>query len=486
MVILKKYLQPIATASAITAAFTIAGCSDTDDIVLTPETPQSADSAQLRVIHTSPDAPPVNVKLDTAVVVPDLDYAESSGYLAVDAGSSDIAVEAIIPGGNLDVITVPGFPLDADGRYTVLAVNDTASIEALVANESAAAPASDEVSIAVVHASPDVGSVDVYVTAPGVNVTSVDPTFTFDFKGQVDAGALPVGLYQIQITPTSSKSVAYDSGELDLNAFAGQKLMLVAVSTTNETAQQTSPVKLLAATDTSSLELYDEDTNAGARVVHLSPDAGTAAGGPVEVFATSSALPTSPTELIDAFSYTDVVPGPGTYVSVPEGEYVFDVAPDGAGIGSSVYTSPTLSLDEAAEYTVIAAGYVLTTPEFGLLATEDENRSIVTQASVKVVHAAPLAGLVDVYVTTAGQFTSSDVASGLAGAPLLADFAFADITEYVAVAPGDYDIRVVAGGVVAINVEGFNLAAGSVSTVIAREPIDTGLPDDFNVIVLTN
>ena len=317
MVILKKYLQPIATASAITAAFTIAGCSDTDDIVLTPETPQSADSAQLRVIHTSPDAPPVNVKLDTAVVVPDLDYAESSGYLAVDAGSSDIAVEAIIPGGNLDVITVPGFPLDADGRYTVLAVNDTASIEALVANESAAAPASDEVSIAVVHASPDVGSVDVYVTAPGVNVTSVDPTFTFDFKGQVDAGALPVGLYQIQITPTSSKSVAYDSGELDLNAFAGQKLMLVAVSTTNETAQQTSPVKLLAATDTSSLELYDEDTNAGARVVHLSPDAGTAAGGPVEVFATSSALPTSPTELIDAFSYTDVVPGPGTYVSVP-------------------------------------------------------------------------------------------------------------------------------------------------------------------------
>ena len=323
-------------------------------------------------------------------------------------------------------------------------------------------------------------------TTPVVNVTSVDPTFSFDFKGQIDAGALPAGAYQIQITPTGSKSVAYDSGELDLSAFAGQKLMLVAVSTTNETAQQTSPVKLLAATDSSNLELYDEDSNAGARVVHLSPDAGTAAGGPVEVFATSSSLATSPTELIDAFSYTDVVPSPGTYVSVPEGDYVFYVAPDGAGIGSSVYTSPTLSLDEAAEYTVIAAGYVLTTPAFGLLATEDENRSIVTQASVKVVHAAPAAGLVDVYVTTAGQFSASDVANGLAGAPLLADFAFADITDYVAVAPGDYDIRVVAGGAVAINVEGFNLAAGSVSTVIARQPIDAGLPDDFNVVVLTN
>ncbi len=486
MVISKQHLKPIALASALAAAFTLAGCSDTDDTVLAPETPPTGDTAQLRVIHTSPDAPPVNVKLDTMVAISDLDYAESSGYLTVDAGSSDIAVEAIIPGGNADVITVPGFALDADGRYTVLAVNNTATIEALVANESAATPGSNEVGIAVVHASPAVGSVDVYVTAPGVNVTTVDPTFTFDYKGQIDAGALPAGAYQIQITPTGSKSVAYDSGELDLSPFAGQKLLLLAVSTTNETAQQTSPVKLLAATDGSSLELYDEDTNAGARVVHLSPDAGTAAGGPVEVFATSSSLPTSPTELIDAFSYTNVVPSPGTYVSVPEGDYVFDVAPDGAGIGSSVYTSPSLSLDEGAEYTVIAAGYVLTTPAFGLLATEDENRSIATQASVKVVHAAPLAGLVNVYVTAAGQFSVSDVESGLAGTPLLADFAFADITEYVAVAPGNYDIRVVAGGMVAINVEAFDLAAGSVSTVIAREPIDAGLPDDFNVIVLTN
>ena len=486
MVTPKQHLKPIALASALAAAFTLAGCSDSDDIVLTPDTPPSDDTAQLRVIHTSPDAPPVNVKLNTVIAISDLDYAESSGYRTVDAGSSDIAVEAIIPSGNADVITVPGFSLDANGRYTVIAVDNTATIEPLVANESAATPASNEIGIAVVHASPAVGSVDVYVTAPGVNVTSVDPTFTFDFKGQIDAGALPAGMYQIQITPTGSKSVAYDSGELDLSPFAGQKLMLVAVSTTNETAQQTSPVKLLAATDGSSLELYDENTNAGARVVHLSPDAGTAAGGPVEVFATSPSLPTSPTELIDAFSYTEVVPGPGTYVSVPEGEYVFDVAPDGTGIGGSVYTSPTLSLDEGAEYTVIAAGYVLTTPAFGLLATEDENRSIVTQASVKVVHAAPLAGLVDVYVTSAGQFSASDVENGLAGTPLLAAFAFADISEYVPVAPGSYDIRVVAGGVVAINIEGFDLAAGSVSTVIAREPIDAGLPDDFNVIVLTN
>ena len=129
---------------------------------------------------------------------------------------------------------------------------------------------------------------------------------------------------------------------------------------------------------------------------------------------------------------------------------------------------------------------MLTTPAFGLLATQDNNRSVVTQASVKVVHGAPMAGSVDVFVTAAGEFTTADVENGNAGAPLLDDFTFGEITDYVNVAPGNYDIRVIAGGSTAINVENFNLAAGSVSTVIARQPIDSGTPSDFNVVVLTN
>jgi hypothetical protein len=145
-----------------------------------------------------------------------------------------------------------------------------------------------------------------------------------------------------------------------------------------------------------------------------------------------------------------------------------------------------LALAQGSEYSVVAAGYVLTTPAFGLLATEDNNRSVINQASVKVIHAAPAADVVDVYVTPASKFSATDVENGLAADPLLKDFTFGTITDYVAVAPGQYDIRVVAGGTVAINREIIDLAAGSVSTVIAREPIDAGLPDDFNLIFLSN
>jgi len=483
------YKNTLIASSVIVGAALITGCSSDDDTIA------PAGTSSVRIIHASADAPPVDIKLNNAVAVPGLDYPLSTGFVSIGAGTYDVAVDAIVPGGNLEgVITVDNITFEKDQRYTVVALDDTANISEFVAAESAATPGPGEVAISVLHAATAVKGVDVavYVTAFNADISSAAPNFSFDFKGQADAGALPAGEYQIRIVAAGNTAVpAYDSGKVDLSGFAGQKLLLAAVNTVNSTTKAASPVKLMAYTDTTQLELIDTRTLSGARVVHLSPDAAIAASGPVEVFASSSALPSSPAELIPSFSYTETVPGTNSYVGVPAGDYIFDVAPDTAGIGSSVYTSPTISLATATEYTVIAAGYVSAgTPAFDLLPTMDSNRSIVTQASVKVVHGAPLAGTVDVYVTPTGQFTTQQVEGGMAGAPLLDDFTFGTITDYVTVPPGDYDIRVVTNsgaGTAAIDVTAFNLAAGSVSTVIAREPVSGGgTPSDFNLIVLSN
>jgi len=111
-------------ASAFVGIAAVTGC-DTD----------LADQATLRVIHASPDAPEVNVSLDSTTRITDLDYAASSGFVRVNAGTRDITVEAIIPGGNADVISVPDFPLEKDVRYTIIAVNETATIAAYVDND---------------------------------------------------------------------------------------------------------------------------------------------------------------------------------------------------------------------------------------------------------------------------------------------------------------------------------------------------------------
>jgi len=462
-------IKILSMASIISAGLVLGGCSDGSD-----------PSSMVRVIHTSPDAPPVNVKLDDATVITNLDYAESTGFKEIDAGKTDVVVEAIVPSGNLDVITVADFDFAKNTENTIMAVNNTAGIEALVVTDSSTTPASNEVAVNVVHASPAAALVDVYVTANGVDLNTVSPNFSFDFKGSADAGALPASTYQIRVTGSGSKTPVYDSGAVDLAPFASKKLLIAAVSTVNDTSQAASPIKLLVVTADSHLELLDASTQAGARVVHLGSDADATAGGPVEVFANTT------TELIPSFSYTDIVPSADSYVTVAATSYVFDVSVDGAGVGASVFTSPTTPLQAGMEYSVVAAGLLGTTPAFDLLATADNNRSIATQASIKVIHAAPAAGLVDVFVTEAGAFTTAEVENGMAGDPLLDDFAFAAITDYVAVAPGSYDIRVVAGGATAIDVTAFALAAGDVATVIARQPNSIGAPTDFNVVVLTN
>ena len=473
----KKFLA----GGMLAATLALAGCgSDSDG------------EALLRVVHASKDAPPVNIRVDRDTVVRALDYAHSSGFVDADSGIVDIVVEAIIPGGNADVITVSGITLENNERYSVMAVGDTAAIEALLVAETAASPAAGEVALAVVHASTMAPAVDVYITAPGAMLNGTAPSFTVDFKDQIDVGAVPAGTYQIRIALAGEAdpdaNAVYDSGAVDLSPFSGERLLVAAISSVTDTESSASPVKLLVATDSAQVELLDTETHFGARVVHLSPNATAAAAGAVEVFATSDVLPGT-VELIPTFNYEDIVPAADSYVELEPGSYVFDVNPDNDSNADTLYTSPSLPLMMGHEYTVIAAGLVGGAPAFDLLSTVDENRPVVTQASVKIVHGSPAAGLVDVYVTPEGTVSTADILAGNGGTPLLDDFAFGDITPYVALAPGKYDIRVIAAGpVAAIDIAGFEVTAGLVATVIAKETDSTvgGAPAPFGVVVLTN
>ena len=115
------------------------GCSSDD-----------AGSASVRIIHASADAPPVDIKLNNAVAAPNLDYPMSTGFVSIAAGTYDVAVDAIVPGGNHEVlITVDDIDFERDQRYTVVAIDDTANIGEFVAEESAATPAPDEVAVSV-------------------------------------------------------------------------------------------------------------------------------------------------------------------------------------------------------------------------------------------------------------------------------------------------------------------------------------------------
>jgi hypothetical protein len=456
-------------------------------------------TGEIRVIHASADAPEVNINLtDTAsnrteTPVTNLDYAESSGFNRIDARTYDVDVEAITPTGNSTVISVPGVKVEEDSRTTVVAVgtvdsDDAAALEAVVLPDPSVDPTASQVSLSVLHASPEAGSVDVYVTAPGTDVDTVSPTFTFDYKDVVDAsaavGPLPAGNYQIQVTAPGTSTVLYDSGNVDLSPFAGTRVALLAVDTVNQTTQDAAPIKLLAVTDSSVVELLDTDTQAGVKVAHVAPDAGA-----VDVVVDGS-VAVSSLDYLDVAA-TDTGSGDQSYIGLDAGSHELNVnAP--AGSGTAVFSTPVAAdLAAGMEYSVLALGKVSGSGDtaFDLSPTTDANRAIATQASVKVVHGAPDVGTVDVYVTTAGDVSVADITGGSAGNPAVADLDFRTITDYLALDPGDYDIRVLdqASNTVVIDATGVTLSGGDVITAIARQAdgVD-GDPAEPGLLLLTN
>ena len=68
------------------------------------------------------------------------------------------------------------------------------------------------------------------MTAPGIDINTVDANFNFAYKASVDAGAVPAGSYQIVATVGNTKTVVYDM-EVDLGPFAGQHLLVAALDT---------------------------------------------------------------------------------------------------------------------------------------------------------------------------------------------------------------------------------------------------------------
>ena len=110
----------------------------------------------------------------------------------------------------------------------MVAANKVASIEPLVLADDNTAPASGKVKVRIVHGAPSAPAVDVYVTAPGASLTSATPTLSkVPFKGVSAYLPVDAGSYQVRVTVAGTKTVAIDSGKVDLAA--GQIRTIVAV-----------------------------------------------------------------------------------------------------------------------------------------------------------------------------------------------------------------------------------------------------------------
>jgi hypothetical protein len=211
----RSLLSLLLAAGALTAA-----CGDDNG-----NTGPGAGSARVRVVHASPDAPNVDVRVDNAVALSNVPYLGVSDYLTVPAGSRNLKVNAA---GTATTVIDADAPL-TDGRdYTVIASGLVSAIAPIVLQDDNTPPAAGSVRIRAIHGAPSAPAVDIYVTAPGADLAAATPALTDVVFGEVaDYLEAPAGSYQVRVTPTGSKTVVIDSGALTLTS--GQVRTAIAV-----------------------------------------------------------------------------------------------------------------------------------------------------------------------------------------------------------------------------------------------------------------
>jgi len=256
---------------------------------------------------------------------------------------------------------------------------------------------------------------------------------------------------------------------------AGADLLVVAVDNTvaGRDAVDAPPITLFVSDGQGTFEILDAATPAEVRVVHAVADAPT-----VDVYINDAMAMNAPT--ISGLGYkgvfpTPVVAGGDAYAALAAGtNNVLVTVADNAG--AIAIPATDLELAAGQQYSVYASGTLATIMPF---VTEDDDRSIGTEARVRVIHLAPSAGLVDVYVTAVGADINNEN-------PTLEAVNFEADTGYLSLPGMAYDVTVTLAGTktIAIGPATVALSDGGVYTAVARDPDPNVGNDPFGLILL--
>lgn len=441
----------------------LAGCSDSDDPLPPPPSP-SPDTFAVQVLHASPDAPAVDVTLTGPASIAggslsNIDYKGGSSAVTTETGTYDVSVAGRTPGGPVEVIGA-SLTFAADTLYSIVAVGDVADIQPVVLEQAATPIGAGNLRVRVLHAAPMAPRVNVYATAPGADLATSAAVATLSFTEASQALEVPGGDYQIRLTPEGVPgTVVFDSGTLSLAADG--ELLIAAVE---NTATGLAPVSLVVLDGTGAAEIFDVSTPADLRVVHASPDAPA-----VDVVVDDNfAAP-----LVEDLAYPDFT----GFVSVPPADYNVKVTPaDNPGV---IAIDADLTLEAGGTYDVVAFD---TLANLTALVAADDRRPVATESKVRLIHAAPTAGDVDIWITAPGADITVET-------PALTSVPFGANTGFIALAPGDYEVNVApAGTTTAAITAAISVAGGGVYTAIARDaeggagglPLGLILLDDFN------
>ncbi len=175
-VTLKKLMKNMIAKmmSLATVALLFASCDKDDDVVMA--------KAKVMVVHASPNAPNVDVRVNNSVALTNVPYPNNSAYTEVNSGTTNLKVS---PAGTTTYVIDTNVNLEANKNYSVFAIDSVNKIKAAVMVDDLTAPAAGKAHVRFLHLSPNAPAVDIALSGGGVlfgnrmfNDQAVNATFT--------------------------------------------------------------------------------------------------------------------------------------------------------------------------------------------------------------------------------------------------------------------------------------------------------------------
>lgn len=403
--------QLLARLAAVAVILSTASC-----------TGDGPDYIWLRAMHAMPDTPLVRVDFENYVFRRTVDFgaATSEGGESLLSGSGGTARMTVEYFGLRNQVAGTLLELDVpvvvDAISTVILAGDFDAPEPLVVISPRRARPLGALYFQFAHATPALGALDVYVTAPDTDLAATAPVATVDPLDHSDSVEVPFGDLRIRLAAAGTLDVIMDSGELEFAELTGATgpgadwLFAVAPSVTSGPA----PVQLIGSSGRSSLKVNDAGTTATLRAYHA------LAGTPAVDLVAATEPETTLLSGLEFATRSPLVALPGEELEV---EFRLTGQPD------ETVVSRTLPFVNGSEYGVFLAG-TAETPE--ILAVETLRRSITPYARIRFAQLAAGSEFFSVFLTeTEDEPPSPDNR-------VVVDLRDGQVLDYLPVEPGDY------------------------------------------------
>jgi hypothetical protein len=170
----------------------------------------SSGDAQLRIFNAFSEAPALNVTVASKATATALPFQGLAQYTAISSGTPIFTVG--VTGATTTLINTT-YTISGGAKYTYIVFGPLTGVGAMLGNDAFNDPGNGFFSLRVANAAAGSGAVDIYLTAPGADITSSAPTLTNISYGVTTAFA-PIAIgasFEIRVTTTGTKDVLFDS-----------------------------------------------------------------------------------------------------------------------------------------------------------------------------------------------------------------------------------------------------------------------------------